>query len=248
MTFDGNNQFPTYEQYEQLIAVALRTAWETNICQAREALKSRESWILDKIFSAAERYDMDAEAILREAQIGEYATATLAVDPKRQKFHENFALEWIRKIHGVSTVRKPEQERLFLRETGMIVSANQYAQQGGKRPSNTKNIDFTWQFRGVQFLATHKYTKESGGSQDHQYEELERFVINGRDFSGQYEGKGTFLLALADGPYYFLDSDGQKLKALQEMCRQGNHIYALQTWQLEAWLNNQFPEQTDTKD
>ena len=73
-------------------------------------------------------------------------------------------------------------------------------------------------------------------------------MINGRDFSGQYEGKGTFLLALADGPYYFLDSDGQKLKALQEMCRQGNHIYALQTWQLEAWLNNQFPEQTDTKD
>ena len=245
MTSNKTPQQIAYEQYEKLVAATLRHAWSDNICQAREALSSGEEWILDKIDKAALRYDMDKETILREVRESNYAIATFSKDPKKQNIYERVALKWIESISKVTDARKPP--RMLLLETGMIVSARQYAQQGGQKAPNTKSIDFTWQFRGVRFFATHKYTKDSGGAQDSQYQELERFVINGRDFSGQYEGQKTVLLALGDGPY-FLAHDGRKLQALQEVCRQGNHIYALQTWQLEAWLNNQFPEQTDTKD
>ncbi|MDA7999845.1 MAG: hypothetical protein MPK06_02040 [Alphaproteobacteria bacterium] len=227
--------------FESLLASELRAATLKNISEAGKSLSEKEPWIMKKIRSAASRYYMDESKIVKAAKSHEYALATLSKRPNAQNFYENFVRAYIGNIRGVHKLEKPDS--LFIQDNGTILSKESYKDSGGQVPESTKSIDFTWQYNEVRIYAAHKYTGESGGMQDNQRSELERFIKNANNFSGSYQGARTFLLALCDGPYYDQPrARGEsRLVKMQSLC-QGAAVWALPSWELEDWLREKFGE------
>ena len=81
----------------------------------------------------------------------------------------------------------------------------------------SKSLDFYWEVKVdnevLKFYATHKYTNEGGGAQDHQYNEIISFLNN----ANQVKKSNISFLAISDGNYYTNPYKGTtKLEYLKE--------------------------------
>ena len=83
---------------------------------------------------------------------------------------------------------------LYVNRDGQILSGHQLA--GAARPS--KSLDFQWTTGEITCCAAQKYTKEGGGNQDNQFNEIELLL---RNFQVR-TNNGVALFVLVDGPYY----------------------------------------------
>lgn len=82
----------------------------------------------------------------------------------------------------------------YINGDGQVVTGEQLA--GAQRPS--KSIDFQWHTGAVTCYAAQKYTREGGGNQDNQFNEIQALL---RNFL-QRINNDVALFALVDGPYY----------------------------------------------
>ncbi|MCY3915871.1 MAG: hypothetical protein OXG49_07645 [Chloroflexi bacterium] len=137
--------------------------------------------------------------------------STLALEPRRQNIHEKHAAEFIKKMDHVSDFQKLPAigiNALYLNSDGQFVTRGQLG--GATKPS--KSLDFRWTTNNIACFAAQKYTKEGGGNQDSQFNELEMLLMNFL----QRTNNGMALFALVDGAYYNED----RLKQLDALVRE----------------------------
>ncbi len=122
---------------------------------------------------------------------------TLAREARRQNIHEKHAADFITALDHVSAFEKllsAGPNALYLNRDGQLVTRRQL----GGAPKPSKSLDFRWKTAGIVCLAAQKYTKEGGGNQDSQFNELEQLLRNYL----QRTNNGMALFVLVDGAYY----------------------------------------------
>lgn len=129
-------------------------------------------------------------------------------DPTKQGIHENIAADYLRPLPGVSDFE-------VLPKSGagaMHISADgEFCVGKSTSARDSKTLDFRWTTSGVQCWASHKYTKEQGGAQDHQFNDQKRFVENFRN----HKGERVAFFAICDGAYY----TAKKMSELRQIAR-----------------------------
>lgn len=137
--------------------------------------------------------------------------STLAREARRQNIHEKHAADYICRMDHVSNFEKLKatgSNALYLNRDGQFVTRAQL----GNASKPSKSLDFRWETAGIVCLAAQKYTKEGGGNQDSQFNEIEQLLRNYL----QRTNNGIALFALVDGAYYTED----RLKKLDALVRE----------------------------
>ena len=181
-----------FEAIEHRQNLANRAEMAQEIAQRSERLRTR-------ILHFAAQFDVPEADFWRdlEANPNGPLAAILAREARRQNIHEKAAAEYIRALPFVGQFRKlPSSGRnaCYINANGQIVTGEQLA--GADRPS--KSIDFQWHTGTVTCYAAQKYTREGGGNQDNQFNEIELLLQN---FLPR-RNNNVALFILVDGPYY----------------------------------------------
>ena len=155
--------------------------------------------------------------------------AVLAREARRQNVHENAAVEYLKRLENVEGFQKLPSignNARYINSSGQVVTK---LQLGGSRPPS-KSLDFRWRTGTVTCYAAQKYTKEVGGNQDNQFNEVERLL---QDYQKR-TANDTALFVLVDGPYY----TKQKLDQLRSLTRnQSPYSYVSSINALQPILN-----------
>ena len=123
--------------------------------------------------------------------------AVLAKEARRQNIHENAAAEYVGRMANARGFRKLSatgENATYINADGQVITKAQL----GPAIQPSKAIDFRWQTGNITRYAVQKYTKESGGNQDSQFNEILRLLQN---FQWRINND-TALFVLVDGPYY----------------------------------------------
>lgn len=137
------------------------------------------------------------------------------VDPIRQNVFEKIAAEYIESMAGVSLFKKYGANDLFI----VAGALKEKKELKGMRPES-KSIGFSWKYCRRDFYASHKYTDESGGAQDNQYRDVQRFIEDANKIGGQ-----DVFVAIVDGEYHSTrdsQSGMTRRKRLEQMANQSN--------------------------
>ncbi len=98
---------------------------------------------------------------------------------------------------------------------GVILNKDEL--EKSKKYSTAKTLDFKWDYKDYEIYASHKYTKDKGGAQNHQYKELQDFIKSNRDSLLE----NTIFVAIADGEYYSTKdtkASMTKMQYLESLC------------------------------
>ena len=170
-----------------------------NLNQMDEEIQQRSARLATRIRHFSLQFDIPEEEFWRALEDNPYGplAAVLAREARRQNIHENAAGEYVRRLDNVEVFRKLSSvgpNAQYLNGDGQVVTG----QQLGQAPRPSKSLDFRWQTGNVTCYAAQKYTREGGGNQDNQFNEIERLL---RNFLPRINNH-TALFVLVDGPYY----------------------------------------------
>lgn len=174
-----------------------RMELEQRIRNAEEVLDNLAKPDLQlKIQNFANRYGLSKKFVINKIMNDNSFAIVFAKEPGRQNFHENCAAEFIRSlplVESFSVLPKGGSGALYIvRDIGVAKD----------RAGDSKSIDFKWNYRyggrELAFYATHKYTKDGGGSQDNQLNDVFHFHENARSIVD----KNVFFFSITDGKYY----------------------------------------------
>ena len=208
---------PNYEGEHQ-------KALRANAAAIPKLLKAGDDNLLEKVTNFAARFGFDLKDVLKKVEKDVMFAAHFAVSPSRQNIYENIAAQHIGTLPNVKNFQKLPTGALSVSQ-GAVMSRAELARHGGR--SGAKTVDFTWEVGKTRVYASHKYTKEEGGAQDNQYQDLQQFIKEARDSSL----KSTVFIAIADGPYY----KGRRLKNLKSLAN-GRNVFALSIDELPGLL------------
>lgn len=171
-----------------------------------------------KIHNWAERYGLEPEFVRFKVLTDDTFALQFIKDPAKQSIHQRIAAQHIKtKIPLVEEFKTPPSggSKALYVVRGMDV-------EGSKLHAATNNhgksIDFRWSYtkagRTLSVFATHKHTKEEGGSQDNQFEDIKRFLTEAQ----ACRDPDVLFLAICDGAYYKspYDKRASRLQALAE--------------------------------
>lgn len=183
-----------------------------NLDAVKQEISCRSKRLRKRILHFSEQFGIPEQRYwdaLEADPMGPLAS-TLAAEARRQNIHEKHAAAFIAQMDFVTDfVKLPPTgpNALYLNRDGQDVTRRQL----GKAPKPSKSIDFQWNTRGMRCLAAQKYTKEGGGTQDNQFNELEQLL---RNFAQRtYNQMALFILV--DGAYY----TEERLNLLQGLVR-----------------------------
>lgn len=155
---------------------------------------------LKKMKTFALKNGFPLEEVISEAIKNDFLACMFCKDPQKQSIHEKTAAKFIQDNKHVLKFKKlpaSGANALFLHD-GKIITKKEH----DKLRLTSKSLDFFWEIKSgeetIQFYATHKYTNEGGGAQDHQYNEVISFLNN----ANQVKQPNVFFLAICDGSYY----------------------------------------------
>jgi hypothetical protein len=126
-----------------------------------------------------------------------------ARDPSRQTSHEQLACEYLKNhsdmLNNFCKLAQNGKNAIYLSNDGVFT----------KEKKIDKALDFYWVNKNKEFYASHKYTKNSGGSQDSAFSEQKAFLgkFKNNDKENQY------LFIICDGQYY----TKQRIKILKNL-------------------------------
>lgn len=167
--------------------------WRKNAQSVPIDLYQNNSGLLQKIATFAKKFGYKESEIREKIQSDEMFAAHFAKSPTRQVLHENLAAEWLKTTPGIENFEKLPASR----KNGVFVTTDGEIRKG-KDGAPGKSLDFRWTTKERTFLASHKYTRESGGSQDQQFNEMRdllRRFLNCRQ-------RNHVLMVIVDGAYY----------------------------------------------
>lgn len=184
---------PDYEAEE-------RAARRTNIEELRSGLDTPQLRV--KVENWANRYGMEPEFVRYRVLTDEVFALQFAKDPAKQSLHQKVAARHIRTalpmVLDFQALPAGGRKAEYV-VAGMVVSGKTLH---SATSHHGKSIDFKWAHKkgnhSLQVLATHKHTKEEGGSQDNQFADVKRFLDAARVCSSP----DHLFLAICDGPYY----------------------------------------------
>ena len=213
--------------YEKEYAEALRRNHDYVI----SSLDAKDEDMFLKIDNFCAKHGFDRERVMKLMRTEEYFRAVFAIDPAKQKIHENTAAKFIESLSEIKDFKQLGHSDMALFH-GAVMPKKELKKLGGH--GTAKTIDFSWTTKGKKIYASHKYTRESGGAQDNQYEDLKEFIreANFSDLSD------TFFVAIADGDYYKMKDSSAgitKLEYLNKISNQKN-VFAMLISELEDWL------------
>ena len=193
--------------------------------------------MMKKIQTYCERTGYDFDDVVRKINSDEMFAVTFATDPARQNLYEKLAGDYIKSIEFISQFKKLSysgKDALYIIR-GSVINGETKASSGGS--TEAKSIDFYWEHKGKKFYAFHKYTRESGGAQDNQYNDMKSFIENANSSARQ----DHFFFAIADGAY-FDTQNGQagisKIENLKQLANNQRGVYALRLSELYELLKD----------
>ena len=148
-----------------------------------------------KIDNFCNQHDLDRKDVIKEINNSYIVAACFAVNPNKQNLYEKEAAKFISRIDGVIDFKNLSNNAKCVSNGG--VSSKQELSDRGE-VSTAKTIDFEWTYGGWTFFASHKYTKQSGGTQDTAYKDLQSFIKE----SAPTTLKKVHFVAIADGDFY----------------------------------------------
>ncbi|MDR2191613.1 MAG: hypothetical protein LBO62_01860 [Endomicrobium sp.] len=181
--------------YEKVI----KQKWKENAKAVPKLIEREDKDILRQVKTYCDRFDEPSADVKNKILNDSLFANCFAKDPVRQTSHEKIAFEYLQKskevLNKFCKLPQSGQEAVYLTNDGIF----QKYSQTGKRIG--KALDFYWENGENVFYASHKYTKESGGAQDHQFNEqaelLRKFKENNKN--------NEFLFIICDGRYYTKD-------------------------------------------
>ena len=193
--------------------------------------------MIKKIQTYCDRTGYDFDDVVRKINSDEMFAVTFATDPARQNLYENLAGDYIKSIEFISQFKKLShsgKDALYIIK-GSVIDGETKASSGGS--TEAKSIDFYWEYKDKKFYAFHKYTRESGGAQDNQYNDMKSFIENANSSAH----KDHFFFAIADGEY-FDTQNGQagisKIENLKQLANNQRGVYALRLSELYELLKD----------
>ena len=173
-----------------------------------------------KINNFCQKHQLDRRTVITEIKKSEVVQAFFAKDPQKQNIHEQTASSIIQENPDIKNFKNLQNNSLYL-VSGIVMDKKE--KQGKGFNIETKTIDFQWDYKEKRFYASHKYTKESGGSQDNQYRDLESFIKKANQSTKTTE----YFIAIADGEYYQQKKDSKKkIDLLKDEANSNKGVYA----------------------
>lgn len=202
-----------------------------NLQEMSQEIPNRSKRLAIRVAHFSAQFDIPEEDFWRdlEANSNGPLAAVLTREARRQNVHENAAAEYVQLLENIENFRKlpstgPNAQ--YINADGQVVTRRQLE----NAPPPSKSIDFQWRTGFVTCYAAQKYTREGGGNQDNQFNEIVRLLQN---FQRRINN-GTALFVLVDGPYY----TDQRLTRLQGLTRgQSPRSYVTSINQLQFILN-----------
>lgn len=159
-----------------------------NLADVKKSLN--EEWLQKKVKNFSQKFEIFSEKeIFQRIKSDKVAAAFFAKDPSKQGIHEKTAYDFLKGEFG---------EGQLLPKSGKnaryVVNGDISSKRSGKKH---KSIDFIFNYKGFVLVCSHKYTKENGGGQDNQRNDLINFVE-----SAKKPAEGLIFIAIADGNYY----------------------------------------------
>lgn len=175
----------------------------------------------EKIKKYAEKFNYEVNYLEQILLEDDFLINSISKDPTKQNFQEKIAKEFLEKnIEGIKNfeILPKNGEKSKYLANGVLLTKEELTTD-----NHTKSIDFYWEYKDYKFYATHKYTKESGGAQDNQYDDVKKFLSHAK----QYTKKGVFFIAICNGNYYkkIIKASGiSKLEYLRNSVKDTNCI------------------------
>jgi hypothetical protein len=216
-----------------------RKAIEENVCALRKDIEYGRvnPQLQKKLQSWADKYGFEPELIKNKVLTDDLFVLFFVVEPKRQTLHQTVACNYIRALPGVSEFQllpSGGDDAKYV-HGGLVVAGKEMNQNTS---SHTKSIDFQWVYTNffgdrIDCFATHKFTKEGGGSQDNQFSDIQGFLKQAQSHSGK-----KFFFAICDGDYYRMPYK-QSLTRVDYLNANyiGGRNRALTINQLESFMN-----------
>lgn len=167
-----------------------------NIDEIRNSLN--EGWVKTKINNHIKKFDglFTYEDIIEQIKSNDIVASMFCKDPSKQNISEKM----VEKILGVPKLPASGAKSIRFTPNGELT--------GVKSIGTSKSADFL--FDGIYF--TQKYTTESGGSQDNQYNDVVDFLVKG--------SINNKVGAMVDGKYW----DNKKRDALREYFKDNPNV------------------------
>lgn len=165
-------------KFRELVEEAKKLQRRLNIDEVRNSLDER--WVKIKVNNHAEKFDglFTYEDIIEQIKTNDIVASMFCKDPSKQNISEKM----VEKILGIPKLPASGVNSIRFTPDGKLT--------GVKSIGVSKSADFL--FNGIYF--TQKYTAESGGAQDNQYNDVVDFLVKG---SINYK-----VGAIVDGEYW----------------------------------------------
>ena len=184
------------------------TQWRENAATVRDEILAGDERVEKRMRLFVTRFGFAIADVRDRALHDPMFAAHFAKEPRRTGLHEFTAAEWITdlpEVHGFRTLPKAGKNALYVSRDGGIISRP----AGGPKPG--KSLDFVWVTGDITCYAMHKYTKEGGGNQDSQFDEMVEAL---RRFHSCTDPT-VALFVIVDGDYY----TGTRLAQLRNFAR-----------------------------
>ncbi|MCY4404147.1 MAG: hypothetical protein OXD54_16400 [Candidatus Poribacteria bacterium] len=193
---------PDYDKVEKEL-------WIKHRSEVRELLANQDPGLLRRIRTFCNRFGHEEAEVCDKINDDLMFSHCFAKDAGKTGFHQKEAAKYLCKfphiIRDFKTLKASGKKARYIDQTGNIIT--------GKKPTGIKSLDFTWIVGNthIRCFAAHKVTREAGGAQDNQRNEL----INLLQMFKHNNNKKIAFFAICDGAYY----DQRTLSMLREHVR-----------------------------
>lgn len=189
---------------------------------------------LEKIERYAKTYGFDFKKVHSLISNNEELKGFFIIHPERQNLHENVFRDFLRSLDGVyDVIQLPKSGKNAVH----IVEQEVRKGEGTKVGFKTKSIDFSFRYSTSNkiFYVFHKYTKQSGGNQDNQKNDVKNAISIASNTG--FDNDEIVVFFVCDGEYY--EESMNPWSELQRAINMSNkNMYLCKSYQLEDLLKN----------
>jgi predicted transcriptional regulator len=169
-------------------------AYKKNINIISEQAKNNDPLLIKRLekLNQTKYKENTVEELLEETKRSTLFAKLIAIDPKKQNFFEGIAFRELKKYLKKLKNSTYEGKKVYIQENGNITYNK------NEKYKTSKSIDFYGKKNGICYCILHKYTNESGGSQDNTKIE----VINFLEAASKNKKNNVIFVTILDGDYY----------------------------------------------
>lgn len=189
----------------------MQNRWRENAAAVPGEVDAGDKGMMKKICTYCWRFGHQMQAVIAKIKSDAMFAAHFAKNPGTQGIHETIAADYLKKIALVDDFKilpRNGKAALFIDARGLL---RKRADKSQTSAQDSKSLDFRWDTAGIVCYASHKYTRESGGAQDHQFRDQKRFLENFR----KHDDRRAACFAICDGAYY----TEEKMRELESVTR-----------------------------